>query len=297
MNIQIHSIGRLAGLACGAGLLLGACSGGSGGGANQPPVAVAALQGEAVMQATTLFDSSGSSDPDGRIVNKSWNYGDGESGSEDAHVYKAVGSYTAMLTVTDDRGATASASVAVKVAKCSTEGSQAAALSPYPTVCLQTTRGEMVAEVFPAEAPVTAANFLSYVDEGFYAGTLIHRVVPGFVIQGGGYTSGLVAKAATHGPIVLESNNGLKNWQYTLAMARGTDPNSATSQFFINLVDNPGLDYSAATAGANGYAVFGQVISGTAVVEQIGAVPTATSGGLANVPVSEIVIRSAVRVP
>ena len=183
----------------------------------------------------------------------------------------------------------------VTVAKCSVVGTQAATLSPHTSLCVQTSRGEMVFEVYPVQAPITAANFLKYVDDGFFVGTIFHRVIAGFVAQGGGYLPGPVAKAATYAAIALESNNGLKNWQYTLAMARTSAPASATSQFYINLVANSALDYSAAAGGANGYAVFGQVISGTAVVDAIGTVATTTSGGLADVPVQDVLIRSVVR--
>jgi peptidyl-prolyl cis-trans isomerase A (cyclophilin A) len=283
-------------------VLLAACGGGSGGGApNQAPMAAAKLVGEAVLNAVTTFDISASKDPDGAIVSHSWVYGDGQSGSADSHVYTAVGNYTATLTVTDNSGASASSSVAVAVAKCSAQGTAAAALSPFPSVCVQTSLGELVFEVYPAQAPVTAANFLRYVDEGFYGGLLFHRVIPGFVIQAGGYAAGLVQKAPTHPAIALENNNGLKNWQYTLAMARTSQPDTATSQFFINLVDNHFLDYDPTLASANGYAVFGQVISGRPVVDAIGSVATrtVTSAGVpfSDVPVQDVVITSMVRMP
>jgi peptidyl-prolyl cis-trans isomerase A (cyclophilin A) len=279
-------------------IVLSACGGGGGGGSpatpNLSPTASAKLVGEAVLGATTVFDSSASADADGTIATRSWAYGDGQSGAVDNHVYAAAGSYTATLTVTDNQGAASSAQVAVTVAKCSAAGSHAATLSPFPTVCVQTSKGEMVFEVYPAQAPASAANFLQYVSDGFYSGTLFHRVIPGFVIQGGGFLPGLVAKPPTHLPIALESTNGLKNTQYTLAMARTTAPDSATSQFFVNLVDNPGLDYKASTLGPNGYAVFGQVLfTGTAVVDAIGAVATNT----ADVPLQDVVIRSMVRLP
>lgn len=278
---------------------LGACGGGGGEGvpSNQAPTAVAKLNGEAVLFATARFDTAGTNDPEGKLSTRRWDYGDGQSGSLDTHVYSATGTFTAVYTVTDDQGATASASVPVNVAKCSSVGSQAAELSPYPTVCMQTTLGELVLEVYPAKAPQTAANFLKYVVDGFYAGTLIHRVVPGFVIQGGGFTSGMVSKPPTYPPIPLESNNTLHNWQYTLAMARTSVPDSATSQFYVNLVDNFGLDYDPTQSGANGYAVFGQVISGTNVVDQIALATTGTVAGFSNVPVVDVVIRSTTRMP
>lgn len=294
-----HSSGFKSALAFWLAACLAGCGGG-GGSADTPntaPTASARLSGEAVAQAVTRFDVTGTADPDGSIASRSWAYGDGQSGTADEHVYATPGSYTATLSVTDNRGATASAQVAVTVARCSAAGSAAAGLSPFPTVCMQTTRGELVMEVYPAIAPVTATNFLDYVREGFYAGTLFHRVIPGFVAQAGGFTTGLRPKAATRGPIVLESNNGLSNWRYTLAMARTPVPNSATSEFYVNLVDNPGLDFRASVGAPNGYAVFGQVISGTDVIDGIGTVTTGSAGGLANVPLTEIVIRGALTLP
>lgn len=276
--------------ACGGG-------GGEGGSSNQAPIAVAKLNGGAVLFATTSFDTAGTNDPEGRLSTRRWDYGDGQSGSLDTHMYLAAGIFTAVYTVTDDQGATASASVAVNVAKCSSVGSQAAELSPYPTVCMQTTRGEIVLEVYPTKAPQTVANFLKYIDDGFYSGTLIHRVVPGFVIQGGGFTSGMVSKQPTYPAIPLESNNTLHNWQYTLAMARTSLPDSATSQFYINLADNFALDYDSSQSGANGYAVFGQVISGTSVVDQVAGATTGTVAGFSNVPIVDVVIRSTTRMP
>lgn len=288
-------------------LLTAGCGGGGGGSAspaqtNQPPVAAAKLTGEAVLQATTRFDTTGTADPDGSIASRSWNYGDGQTGSSDSHVYASAGSYTATLTVQDNAGASASVQVPVTVAKCSADGLALAAGSPQrATVCMQTNQGELVLELFPAQAPVTVANFLAYVDAGFYNGTLFHRAEPGFVIQGGGYTSGMVAKAASQPAIALESANGLPNSRYTLAMARTNVPDSATSQFFVNLANNTALNYNAALGQPNGYAVFGQLLltSGTdAVLAAIESAPTTSVGGIriVNAP-NEVVIRSAVRVP
>lgn len=284
-----------------AGVFLVAGCGGGGGSNNTPanklPTAAAKLNGESVLNAPTVFDTTGTADADGSVATRSWNYGDGQSGTADSHTYTAAGSFTATYTVTDNAGASASVTVPVKVNKCSAAGSAAAALSPHTTICVQTSSGEMVFEVYPVQAPVTAANFMKYVDDGFYGGTLFHRVLAGFVIQGGGFLPGMVAKAATYAPIALESNNGLKNWQYTLAMARTSVPNSATSQFFVNVVDNPALDYTPSNAAPNGYAVFGQVISGTAVVDAISTVTTGASSGFTDVPVQDVVIRGMVRLP
>ena len=291
---------QLAGAVLATVAALAACGGGGSGSSttpNQAPTAVAKLSGEAVLNAAATFDTTGTADPDGSIATRSWAYGDGQTGTADSHVYSAVGTFTATLTVTDDKGATATAQVPVAVAKCSAAGTQAASLSPQKSLCVQTSRGEMVFEVYPTQAPITAANVLRYVDDGLYSGTIFHRVIAGFVALGGGYLPGLTAKTSTYAPITLESSNGLKNWQYTLAMARTNVANSATSQFFINLVANPSLDYSAANASPNGYAVFGQVIAGTAVVDGIGTVATAAAGGLTDVPVQDVVIRSMVRMP
>lgn len=162
---------------------------------------------------------------------------------------------------------------------------------PEPQVTLVTSLGTVVLELNPARAPVTVNNFLRYVNDGFYAGLLFHRVVPNFVVQGGGFTTGLVAKPPTYPAINLESNQGLSNVRGSLAMARTNEPNSATSQFYINLVDNPLLDY--ASAASPGYAVFGQVVDGLPVVDAIRAVPTSTRSGLANVPVTDVTLVSA----
>lgn len=282
---------------------LAACGGGgTPTPANQAPTAVARVVGEAVLQATTRFDASASSDADGSIASRSWAYGDGQTGTADSHIYSAVGNYNAILTVTDNAGATASTQVAVTVARCSADGLALANGSPQQTsVCMQTSQGELVMELFPAQAPATVANFLAYVDSGFYNGTLFHRAEPGFVIQGGGYTSGMARKVATRPPIVLESDNGLVNSRYTVAMARSDASNSATSEFFVNLENNARLNFNAALGTANGYAVFGQVLQTTtadAVLSAIASAPTTLSGGLRIINAgSEVVIRSAVRVP
>ena len=151
-----------------------------------------------------------------------------------------------------------------------------------------TNKGRMVIAVDDKEAPKTADNFLDYVRSGFFDGVIFHRVIPGFVIQGGGFMENMFRKT-TEKPIRFE-NTGLKNLRYTLSMARTSDPHSATSQFFINLTDNPSLD-----GGRNvpGYAVFGQVIEGQQVVDTIAAVRTRTVGPYADVPVSPVVIEKA----
>ncbi|MFO0122897.1 MAG: peptidylprolyl isomerase [Inhella sp.] len=153
---------------------------------------------------------------------------------------------------------------------CSTAGLAAAATSRWPVVCMLTSSGEMVIELYDTFSPATVNNFLAYVSTGYYTGTLVHRVDRDFVFQGGGYTSGMVPKAALYSPVLLEDNNGLSNLRGTIAMARRTDPTPATSQWFINVRDNTALD---STATQRGYAVFGRVISGLPVVDAINVTP------------------------
>ncbi|MCP5340141.1 MAG: peptidylprolyl isomerase [Steroidobacteraceae bacterium] len=152
----------------------------------------------------------------------------------------------------------------------------------------ETSLGEFSVELFDKEAPRTVANFLKYVDDGFYDGTVFHRVVPGFVIQGGGMDAGLEQKT-TRPPIQNEATNGLENLRGTLSMARTNDIHSATSQFFVNLADNDFLDHRP---GNYGYAVFGRVIDGMDVVDRIAAVATGRRRGFDDCPLEEVVILS-----
>ena len=153
-------------------------------------------------------------------------------------------------------------------------------------VVLVTSMGNIEIELATKEAPVTTENFLSYVEQDFFDGTIFHRVIPGFMIQGGGFAPNGTQKL-TGDPIVLESDNGLKNKRGTIAMARTSDPNSATSQFFVNLVDNAFLDKSQ---GNDGYAVFGEVVEGMEVVDAIEGVKTSTRGYYENWPEEDVVI-------
>jgi len=153
----------------------------------------------------------------------------------------------------------------------------------------ETTKGGFTVELFEGEAPLSAANFLRYVQEGFFDGTIFHRVIPGFMIQGGGFTEDMRQKR-THEPIKNEADNGLKNLRGTLSMARTNDLHSATSQFFVNLVDNAFLDHQK---GNFGYAVFGRVTDGMDVIDAIAGVETGRRGGHDDVPVSAVVITSA----
>lgn len=155
---------------------------------------------------------------------------------------------------------------------------------------MKTNLGTMRILVDEEKAPVSAQNFLQYVKDGFYDGLIFHRVIPGFVIQGGGFEPGM-NRRETRAPIVNEADNGLKNLQYTLSMARTPDPNSATSQFFINLRDNASLD---ASAGNPGYAVFGKVTKGLKVVGKIARAKTGNVLAFKDVPVEDIIIEKAV---
>ena len=156
-------------------------------------------------------------------------------------------------------------------------------------ITFETTLGPIVIELFEEEAPITSKNFLEYAESGFFNGTLFHRVIPGFVIQGGGMESGMVDKRGKD-PIQNEANNGVKNLKWTLSMARTNEPHSASSQFFINLVNNSSLDHTEETMQGWGYAVFGEVIEGFETVESIAAVATESSGFHQDVPVEEISI-------
>ncbi len=159
-----------------------------------------------------------------------------------------------------------------------------------PKVRLSTTLGDIVVQLDPAKAPKTVDNFLAYVKDKHYDGTVFHRVIDGFMIQGGGFTADMQQKP-TKTPIPLEASNGLKNDKYTIAMARTGNPNSATSQFFINVKDNAMLN--APNPDGYGYAVFGKVVSGTDVVDKIKAVATGNKGPHQNVPTTPVTITSA----
>lgn len=159
-----------------------------------------------------------------------------------------------------------------------------------PRVKLATSAGDILVELDQAKAPKTVENFLQYVNDKHYDGTVFHRVIDGFMIQGGGFTAEMQQKP-TRAPIALEANNGLKNDRYTIAMARTGNPNSATSQFFINVKNNDSLN--APNPDGYGYTVFGRVVSGTDVVDKIRAVQTGNKGGMQNVPLEPIIIKSA----
>jgi peptidyl-prolyl cis-trans isomerase A (cyclophilin A) len=164
-----------------------------------------------------------------------------------------------------------------------------------PKVEFKTSMGNFVVELDDVKAPKTTANFLNYVKSGFYNGTIFHRVIDGFMIQGGGFTADLNQKP-TNAPVASEAQNGLKNNRYTIAMARTSDPDSATSQFFINVNDNAALDFP--NAMGNGYTVFGKVISGTQTIDAIRKIPTMVApaprmGRMSDVPSKTVTIESA----
>ncbi len=162
-----------------------------------------------------------------------------------------------------------------------------------PRVLMKTSAGDIEIELYSKQASITVENFLRYVDDGFYEGLIFHRVIPDFVIQGGGLTADLQRKQ-TLSPIINEANNGLLNSRGTLSMARTSDPNSATSQFFINLKNNAFLDYQPNNSA--GYAVFARVVKGMDVVDSIAAKETTTQSGFRDVPVEPVVISSVDRI-
>jgi len=164
-----------------------------------------------------------------------------------------------------------------------------------PIVVFDTTMGQIKIELDMQNAPNTSENFLAYVDDGYFVGTTFHRVIPNFMIQGGGITEDMRDKPSKRAPIKNEANNGLKNDRGTLAMARTGDPHSATSQFFINHVDNAFLNFSGETMQGWGYAVFGKVVDGMDVVDAIAKVQTGNKGGHQNVPVEPIIITAVSR--
>ena len=164
------------------------------------------------------------------------------------------------------------------------------------TVQMETSAGTLRIELDDVKAPVSVANFLDYVNKGHYDGTVFHRVIKGFMLQGGGFEPGMKQKP-TAANIKNEANNGLKNKRYTLAMARTSDPHSASSQFFINCVDNTFLDFKAENAQGWGYAVFGRVVAGTEVVDAIEKMSTGRKGSHDDVPLEDVRIERATELP
>lgn len=172
------------------------------------------------------------------------------------------------------------------------EGAGNGTASPLTHVVLETSHGEITLELDAERAPGTVASFIEYVESGFYNGTIFHRVIPGFMIQGGGFTEEMAQKP-TGDPIRNEADNGLRNRRGTIAMARTGDPHSTTSQFFINHADNPSLDHTAPSGPGWGYAVFGRVVAGMEVVDEIARVATGRHGSHQNVPRQAVVLERA----
>lgn len=161
-----------------------------------------------------------------------------------------------------------------------------------PKVRFQTTAGDFIIELNAEKAPITVENFLTYVKEGFYTGTVFHRIIPGFMAQGGGFDTDFKQKT-THGTIKIEADNGLTNDRGTVAMARTGVPDSASSQFFINYKDNDFLNHSSKTSQGWGYTVFGKVVEGLDVIDEMAKAPTATRNGHQDVPKTDIIINKA----
>ncbi|WP_341675173.1 peptidylprolyl isomerase [Niveibacterium sp. SC-1] len=191
------------------------------------------------------------------------------------------------LTATAAGSATGSAGSAA-----SAGGSAGGAVGGNPRVKFETSMGDIVLELYPAQAPKTVANFLAYVDAGFYDNTIFHRIIKGFVVQGGGF-DGAMKEKTTRAPVENEAKNGLKNAAGTISMARTSDPHSATSQFFLNLRDNTSLDYPSFDNW--GYAVFGKIVEGREVLAKMGEVPTGVSKGMQDVPQTAVVLKKAQR--
>lgn len=160
-----------------------------------------------------------------------------------------------------------------------------------PVVLMKTSMGEIEIELFQDKAPLTVKNFIMYANKGFYNGTIFHRVISNFMIQGGGFTPGMKEKK-TSAPVKNEADNGLLNKAGTVAMARTADVHSATAQFFINVLNNPSLDYKSSTSEGYGYCVFGKVIKGMDVVNKIRSVQTRTVGYFDDVPLNDVIIYS-----
>ncbi len=269
--------------------LLASCGGGGGGGGGAAVTTLSATGMAFTRSMTVTVNGSGLTDPDLFMT---------VEGAPCINVARAANPtdfQTSFSCTVQGVGA-----ISPRIRKAN--GDELARLSttvPLPQVSMavrQGTRsGTLVVEIDPGVAPVTALNFMTYVNAGYYRDTLFHRVLAGQIGQGGGYTTGPVLKTPTAGPIVLESNNGQKNLRGTIAMARTEVPDSAQAQFFFNIKDNP--EFDRVNDAQPGYAVFGKVITGLEVLDEIGKVPTfALSAALQNVPVPDVVLTSALQV-
>ncbi len=192
--------------------------------------------------------------------------------------------------VSDGTAATPTTSTDTEVSKTTTESAEKI-MGKNPIALLKTSKGDIKIELNGEKAPLSVANFIEYAQAGHYDGTLFHRVIPGFMIQGGGFVPGMQQKP-TNTPVQNEANNGLSNETYTIAMARTSAPHSATSQFFINVTNNDRLDFTSESGAGWGYAVFGKVVEGEEVVKAIEAVATGQVGPYGDVPQEDVLIES-----
>jgi peptidyl-prolyl cis-trans isomerase A (cyclophilin A) len=256
---------------------------GCGGGSETPPAAPS-IQGTNLFYGLTATFNVGVSTVNPGVV---------FSADKCSNITQAASSITTSLAYKCEVTGTGTLTFVAKDSQGNTLASQAFSV-PAPQVQATTSLGTVVFELDPAKAPASVNNFLKYVGSGFYTGTIFHRVIPNFVVQAGGFTTGLTQMTPAYAPITLESNNGLSNLAGTLAMARTSDPNSATSQFYVNLVDNASLDYTS--SASPGYAVFGKVTNGIDVITAIGTAPTGSKNGMADVPTTEVTITSMRRI-
>ena len=263
------------------------------------PVARAGQDSEAVEGSAVTLDGTSSS---GNQLTYSWKQLEGST-AEIAQANAAIATFEAPsfvaggnnllefeLEIRDYRGRGDTDQVSITVREAA-EGADS-----HPRVKVKTSKGDFVIELDREKAPITVENFLIYVDDGFYDGTIFHRVIPEFVVQGGGFirTDGKLEEKETRDPIAIEADNGLKNDRGTVAMARTNDPDSATSQFFVNLVDNDNLNPGGVSP--EGYAVFGEVVEGMDVLDAIAEVSTGSQGGMQDVPDEDVELISIKRV-
>ena len=267
--------------------LLAACGGSSDGG---PAVTTLSASGLAYTRTMTVTaNGSGLSAPDLQMT---------VEGAPCINVIRSAGATDSQTAFTCTLQGVGPVSPRIRKANGDELGRLSVSV-PLPRVSMQVSQGAlsgvMVIEIDPQAAPVTALNFMTYVNSGFYRDTLFHRVLPGQIGQGGGYTTGPVLKAPTAGTILLESANGLKNLRGTLAMARTDVPDSAQAQFYFNISDNPGFD--RVSDAQPGYAVFGKVVTGLDVLDEIGKVQTRVfSPALQSLPVVDVVLTSALQI-
>lgn len=264
----------------------GTSGGESTGTFNTTPVANAGIYKSVVTETVVILDGSASNDINGDQLTYSWALTSKPSGSNATLLSTTAakplftpdiaGTYTLSLVVNDGKASSAVANATIEAVK---------------VISIETSMGIIKIELFGKEAPITTQNFLDYVKSGYYSDTIFHRVIPGFIIQGGGFTSDLVQKV-TNAPIKNEAANGLKNLRGTVSMARTQVVDSATSQFFINVINNGTLDYTDTRALGYGYAVFGNVVEGMDIVDKIAVVNTGTYNSMTDVPIEPIVIRS-----